>query len=209
MITDSIKNLIKNKFFCILVNLNLLLLCAFAAVNSNLDQIDRNYSTGLKNLFESLSVRADSQHVNIINLDSSNVLNWFFEKTTVKVLTDIGFERIYQADSVEQPMYHLHFRPVDCTVIYKADSDSVIRRIKTSVYLKLMNPQKRILYSAVLSDTLSDVIAKSTIPDIEDDNLPFTKGSGISKNRFGYLEPILISAFTAGIIYTFYSYRSQ
>ncbi|MBD3385199.1 hypothetical protein GF407_09750 [candidate division KSB1 bacterium] len=174
-----------------------------------MDQIDRNYSTGLKNLLQSLSVRADSQHINIINLDSSSALNWFFEKTTVRVLTDIGFERIYQTDSVEQPMYHLHFKPVDCTVGYKTDSDSVIRRIKTSVYLKLMNPQKRILYSDVLSDTLSDVIAKSTIPDIEDDNLPFTKGSGISKSTFGYLEPILISVLTAGIIYTFYSYRSQ
>ncbi len=210
MIGTGINNLIKIIYFCILFNLSLLPINSYADKNTNLEQIKINYSTLLMDIFHTLSIAAGAQSIQIAALDTSSSLNWVFENASYRFATELGFDRIYQGQSDRKNLWQLYYKPIECTILYEKHSKSLRRTVHLRVYLKVVNPEQEIVYADAVSNDLIDHINKNDLKSIENEHLPFTIGTGIKKGGFvKLLQPIIISLLTAGIVYTFDSYRSQ
>ena len=84
------------------------------------------------------------------------------------------------------------------------------RTIEGGYHLQITDSEQRLLFSRQISGIAQDVIAEKMIEQVENNNLPFTKGTKL-KSAFitRWLEPIVITAATMTVVYLFYSLRSE
>jgi hypothetical protein len=84
------------------------------------------------------------------------------------------------------------------------------RSVQGEYHLLITNKEHRVLLSRQITGFEKDVINEDVIKQIEDENLPFTKGTKIGQTFIKcWLEPIIITATTMTVVYLFYTLRSE
>jgi hypothetical protein len=138
-----------------------------------------------------------------------------------KILTDSCVQANYlvysSADSAEIPVYRVILTDAECSVVYYPQKRkwlvgklTYLREIGVSTHLQIANPASQILVSRQVSERFTDKIASDAIADVENPNFSITKGTKTSKGGFNrWVEPILLSAATIAVIFSFYSLRSN
>ena len=144
--------------------------------------------------------------------------NWLIEHQIIEIAQQKGFITFYQyrkplSDNTAS-VYDLTYEPVLLHVEYRPNksltSSNVERLITCELGIKCVDENSQVVASGIIEKSFSDIISSKDIKLVENSNYFFTIGEKNSKGMFGSLfEPIIISAITGGIIYSFYSYRSK
>jgi len=136
-------------------------------------------------------------------------LNWLIEKESIAWLNNLGYDQVYQGEARDVTGHFIEIRPLRHAVFYRELGGELERSVSAEIYLKWLSPQREILYTQTLADTLSDTIGRDRVERIENENYPFTKGEIPRRffNRYG--EPLVVSLITGSMIYLFYSFRSK
>jgi len=96
----------------------------------------------------------------------------------------------------------------DYTPIYRPDS--LRRTVSMTIQFTLLNPDQEIAWAKTISDSLLDSIDADALKQLEECDLPATVGIGPKKTqKWKWLEPALVTAVSAMVVYLFYSYRSN
>jgi len=84
------------------------------------------------------------------------------------------------------------------------------RCVEATFFIKVSDGENRVLNAVSVSDSLKDTISEKDIMHIENPMYPFTIGEKPKSKSFRtFLEPLLITIVTGGIIYSFYTFRSK
>ncbi|RMG65968.1 MAG: hypothetical protein D6715_07660 [Calditrichaeota bacterium] len=84
------------------------------------------------------------------------------------------------------------------------------RRLDAQLHLQLVAPDGKVLYSNTLTRTLADTIPHGRRHDLENRELPFTKGvSNSNGTARRWVEPLLVTASTATAVYLFFVLRND
>jgi len=147
---------------------------------------------------------------------SHHPLNAFVNKQFVQWAKARGFSAIYQgAAEGYSALRHDTFRymPVQVQVQYQRSDSSgsaLRRRVTVEVYFSLQHASGKIVFSENLLAHYQDVVREKETRSLETPALAFTHGerpaSGIIATL---LQPVVVAITTAGVIYSFYSFRSR
>ena len=183
-------------------------------LETNLQRIEQAIAQIIQTALEQLQI--DESAVLVIRAPKQRSgYDWLVERQIVRNAEKVGFKDVYQnsaADGLKK--YFIEYHPIDVKVRYSSekskDKKSLTRIVSAELFLQVTDADNKVLSSSVGQKTLRDRITKKVIQDIENPRYPFTIGitdQGHSYRR--YVEPFLITAVTAGVIYSFYSFRSK
>lgn len=84
------------------------------------------------------------------------------------------------------------------------------RWIEGGYHLQITDREQRVLLSRYITGFEQDIVPNNAIDTIENDALPFSKGTKLESTFIKrWLEPVIITATTMTVVYLFYSLRSQ
>ncbi|MBN2410884.1 hypothetical protein JXQ31_04270 [candidate division KSB1 bacterium] len=185
-------------------------------VDTNLDIFKNLYYKGFSNAFQKVAV-LDSLPLYFNNINKNKTIDWLIEEQFVKSAERAGFSTlILLGDSTilkNEKNFYVEYRSVINNVHYSAMSvlpeNKQNRKVNIEFYIKILDPDNRILLSTVINESYSDTINVNNINHIENKNLPFTVGERSKSLVSELLEPLLVTLITGSIIYIFYSFRSN
>jgi len=127
-----------------------------------------------------------------------------------------GFHDIYEGPAEEKPAipcYTFTYLPLQSKISYvKADHGQRdrVRQITSEVYFSVLEPSRKIVLAERKTATFQDSISHKEIPFIESSALAFSQGEKPKDKLISTLfQPVIVGLTTAGIIYSFYSFRSR
>lgn len=151
----------------------------------------------------------------VIQESESSAANWLIENEIFKWAKGAGFANCVMQGSAGDDEgvsgFLLQYKNLRSLVEYSDDpgSGKIGRTVNAELYLKLLSPSRRVLFSGIQKKTLCDEIRKKDVQRVENEKYPFTMGIRNRAFLSKILEPTIVSIVTGGIIYLFYSYRSQ
>lgn len=79
------------------------------------------------------------------------------------------------------------------------------------LFLRLVNEfSGKVLWSGMSEKTGSEWIQEDDVPNVENHNIPFTRGKYASRSKsIGLFQPLLVSTAAGVIVYLFYALRSR
>ncbi len=141
--------------------------------------------------------------------------NWLLEQYLTDMLQKRGVVIFFnnQPSASSLPCYRLEYWPLDLRIGYKRSSvlkKMLQRSLHIEFAVRILDAENRLLFSQILSRDSQDVIGRKDLAAVENSALPFTVGKMESRPLFErMIEPLVISCVTGGIIYLFYSMRTQ
>ncbi|OPZ81199.1 MAG: hypothetical protein BWY77_00750 [bacterium ADurb.Bin431] len=138
--------------------------------------------------------------------------DWLFESVVFEKLGGKRALRLRRVDAaaVERPL--LHYVPMDLNVRYEEARSGrrILRTVSSRLHLKYLDERGELIFSRELIGSVSDTLARGQIAAVEDPALPFTIGKRPQPSRLKRMaEPVVMALITGGIIYLFYSFRSN
>lgn len=139
--------------------------------------------------------------------------DWLFERVLFEQLGERRALRLRRVDPGEMERPLLAYVPVEMDILYEAAGSSgrrIIRTVKSRLHLKYLNSSGELLFSRELAGSACDTLARDQIAALEDPAIPFTIGKRPQPSRLRRMaEPAILALITGGIIYLFYSFRSN
>lgn len=181
---------------------------------SNLQIVQRQMQQMISECGERIPV-ADSQRIVLRALLAYHPLNGLVKQQLYTWAAGHGFTSIYEDSTQGQdsPGYLISFMPIRTTIRYYKLGNlgkERQRQIATELHLCVRNPGREILFSSIRSAAFQDTVMQKDIRYLEAPDLAFTRGEPPAESLAAKLfQPLLISLTTAGIIYSFYSFRSR
>lgn len=182
-------------------------------LKTNLDFFGELYFQLFRGVFHGEKI-PDSSRL-IIQESESSAANWLIENEIFKWAKSAGFVNcVVQGNAREDEGvsgFLLQYKNLKSLVEYSEASVSgkISRCVHAELYLKLLSPSRQILFSGIQKKTLCDEIRPKDVQRVENEKYPFTMGKRNRSFLAKILEPTIVSLVTGGIIYLFYSYRSQ
>ncbi len=182
-------------------------------LKTNIDLLSELYFQLIQGMLYGEKIPDSSQIV--IQPFESSASNWLIENEIIKWAKEVGFEKCVVGKSAEDDKskldYLLQYKILSLSVEYGdgLNSEEIGRTLKAEIYLRLLAPSRQVLFSGVRKKTLHDEILKKDIQHVENEKYLFTIGEKKQSFLSKALEPAIVSLVTGGIIYMFYSYRSQ
>ena len=159
-----------------------------------------------------------------LQIDSGVVINSernaVFENWIVQILTDSCLSKNFlvysDADSskmkhkimVSSPFSEIAYRSAGRKWLFF--KKGLHRDVQGGYRLQVENPGGRLIYSGNITGQYSDVMLSGAQKNVENPDLGFTKGTKSSSSFIKrWLEPVIITAATATVVYLFYTLRSE
>ncbi len=156
---------------------------------------------------------ADSAVLHYAAPRESAAWEWLFEKALYEELGVQRGMRLRRVEAAAPEWPLIFYAPLALSVRYSqqgAGKGHTLRRTTGRLYVKYQNSAGELLFAGELEHTLIDTIRSDRIAALENQAYPFTAGERKPPSRLkGLLEPFVITAVTGGIIYLFYSFRSN
>ncbi|RMH86176.1 MAG: hypothetical protein D6681_16000 [Calditrichaeota bacterium] len=153
----------------------------------------------------------------IVAADRENLLvSWLVQNLTDSCLSQ-NYLVYSAADSNMPGRYSVQLSDPRVKIEYRSAGRRLLvfkkglrRIVEGSYHLQIANDRQQILFSRRIGGSFEDVIPEKILTQVEDEAYPFTRGVK-SGNSFvtRWLEPVLITATTATVIYLFYTLRSE
>jgi hypothetical protein len=179
---------------------------------TNLQLIERALKTMMQEAEPHL-VLADSSLLCFASPAERPAWDWLVEKAVYDHLAakhDISLRRV-DAASLEMPQ--LFYVPMELKIRYETAAIAkrkVVRRATCRLYLKSQDAQGRIIFAQEMTNSSVDTLAGKLLPSLEDKSYAFTIGERAKASWLKrMLEPLIVTVITGGIIYLFYSFRSN
>lgn len=132
-----------------------------------------------------------------------------FIEALSKTMVERGARFFFKKNGEENTSPTFFYRILDHAILIEEKEQFLseplyVRKAKASVTFRLLNPSSgEVLTTGEVSETITDEISKSTYLNLKKG----IKKSGISIMRF--LEPAIVTAIVAGLMYLFYSQKSS
>jgi len=156
---------------------------------------------------------ADSARLNYAAPKESAAWEWLFEQALYNELGSKRALRLRRVDAAALEWPLLFYAPLELSIAYAqpaAGGNRTIRRATARLYVKYQNAAGELIFSRELEQIRSDTVATRQLAALEDQKYPFTAGARTPPSRLKrLLEPLVLTAITGGIIYLFYSFRSN
>lgn len=169
------------------------------------------------NLIQEILVQAapdTSQHIAIKSLRREESGNWWLENWFAKVLIDRGVRNVYihQEQRFEEGLI-IEYRINDLRVKYvpAQEKNFVTRKFTLDLDVRLMEAKTGLV---ILLDRATqqyaDTVQVNLLKELEDESYPFTTTEAPRRQGIrNYIEPLVVMATTAGVIYLFFHLRSN
>lgn len=155
----------------------------------------------------------DSAGLHYAAARESAAWDWLFERALYDELSVKRGLRLHRVEAAVSEWPLLFYAPLELRIRYdhhRAGSGRSVRRATARLYVKYQDPTGELIFSSEVERTLVDTIRSDQIAALEDHAYPFTAGERTPPSRLKrILEPLLLTAITGGIIYLFYSFRSN
>ncbi len=139
--------------------------------------------------------------------------DWLFERVVFERLGERRALRLRRADAAAAERPFLYYVPVDLNIRYESAGGSgrrIIRTVASRLHLNYLDGSGELLFSGELNGSVSDTLARSQIAAVEDQGLPFTIGKRPQSSLLRRMaEPVVMALVAGGIMYLFYSFRSN
>ena len=196
----------------------MLLLFLWAALASAQEPVTnlQLLSTTLQKLFEEtepyLAIK-DSSRIQYASSGEMAAWDWMFEKILYEQLGARHAIQLRRVDPSALQMPLLFYAPIELKIYYETRTGLVrktIRRAASRLYIKYQDAEGNVVFAREQQHCITDTVATSAISGLENQNYAFTLGE---RSRPSWLkrlaEPLMITVITGGIIYLFYSFRSN
>ncbi len=156
-----------------------------------------------------------SQSVILHALAAKHPLNGLVQHQIYTWLKQQGFTSVFVDSSQDMSSagYLISFLPVSATVRYhkiNSHKKNRQRQITMELHVCVQDSAREILLSTIKTAVFQDSVSQKDIRYLETRDLVFTHGQQPEENLAArFFQPLLISLTTAGIIYSFYSFRSK
>jgi hypothetical protein len=153
----------------------------------------------------------DSSRLHYSSPPEKAAWEWLFEKALYDILGtghDLRLRRV-EPTALEMPV--LFYAPLELTIRYESAADGrTIRHASGRLFVKYHNTRGDLLFAREMTGSSVDTVARNKLAALEDPGYPFTVGrtnprGGVKR----FLEPVVLTLITGGIIYLFYSFRSN
>jgi hypothetical protein len=144
--------------------------------------------------------------------------NWVIEDE-IKKLPSLGrFAAVYrfsmEQDRNSTSWFLLQYNPIDLAVRYQRDepesNGQITRLVSCALSLTVFDDDGKVVISKTVDDSLSDKIRMDQMETVENEHFAFTMGPRLRKKSLKrFIEPVLVSVITGGIVYSFYTFRSK
>ncbi len=184
-----------------------------STVTTNQEVISRTFISKIINvLTDSLRIKEPLT----IKAGTEPLSNWM-----AQILTDSCLSKNYlvysSADSGIANKYSVLISDASVKIEYRSGGKKwlffnkrVHRSFQGSYHLQISNPDGRIVLSRINSVHYQDIIPSGAEKEVENQGLAFTKGTkSVSSFIKRWLEPVLVTATTASVVFLFYTLRSE
>ncbi len=128
-----------------------------------------------------------------------------------------GWQVFQTQDSLPGRWYRVQISQVEGSIVYRTVGRRLLlfpsktrRHLAARLHLLLQAPDGQVLYSNTLTTTLADTIPHGWRHLLENGELPFTRGvSNSDTTTQKWVEPLLVTASTATIVYLFFVLRND
>ncbi|MBN2357253.1 hypothetical protein JXO59_14145 [candidate division KSB1 bacterium] len=157
----------------------------------------------------------DSTAVGIVAATNTGDWGWLVEQEMISFLRQKGaMVYLHPAPPDSATGFRqIYYAPVHVSIEYKASGSvkgRMERLVQVALLLRILDDDDRVLFSQTVSHDVQDSIRRKDIHRIENPAYSFTKGEIKSAGLLNrLLEPLLVTIVTGGIIYLFYSFRTQ
>lgn len=196
---------------------SILLVCAMASSLTSRGQGGKAYPTNLELVQQAAQNAADKVAAQLtpgarsvtLRLDSPHTLDWAVEEAMTGALTRAGFQVFKSVPETDTTGLVLSYRTVELGITYQDRSKSVERVARIRIAFSLIRGSAgRVLASGDGQGTAQDLVPSALLtgletPEIVPARLPSRESLG---SRL--LEPALLSAVVAGLIYLFYASKA-
>jgi len=173
---------------------------------TNLELVQRAANSASLKVAEQLT--AISLRVIILRAESSRPADWVVESALTSALMRSGF-KIYQAPPGADSAATLSYRVVDLGITYQEKPGGVERVARVRIAFNVTQVSAgRVLSSGDGQGTVQDLVPAAVLPTLESPEMTTVRLPARESMGNRLLEPALLSAVVAGLIYLFYASKA-
>jgi len=172
---------------------------------TNMDLLQRVALSASERIVAQVQV-TKSQAFFVLNV-SPKSLDWVAEEALTSVLMLKGY-RVFKASFGEDSTATLSFRVIELSITYRERSNYVERTARAKISFSVTKGQANLVLSQGDGlGSMQDIVPKAQLSNLEVTEItPIRISSNEGMGRL--VEPTLLSAFVAGIIYLFYANKA-
>ncbi|MBN1541876.1 hypothetical protein JW992_06990 [candidate division KSB1 bacterium] len=181
--------------------------------STNAQQLDRLISRALERIPESALVEGNPLLIvrplrrdGLAPLFDQRLGEWALQRGA----KNIRFLASEPENEINGSVLHAHILNTDVHYRTRQTGDILQRSVGLSLQFSVFDDDKQLLWAESIRDSLVDELEVGRIARIEDPTIPATVGiKPDSSHKQKWIEPLLVSAVSAVVIYLFYTYRSH
>lgn len=182
-----------------------------AEVKTNLQLCGTLYSQMIEEAGQAIPGTPTCLQVN--RLDKGHSLDWLVLQQWYQWAGRKAFSSVYDSPTIadSQRCVYVEYRPLALRIQYleqPGQSDRWQRVIECELAVTVRLADKQLAFSGIKSRHFEDTVAKQDVEAIEDAEI--VRGQRPRQGLVARLfQPLVVTAATAAVIYTFYSFRSR